>query len=108
MHGGAAKSAPSMHSWPEGFRGGFLRPRIIRRSGRSGGAVPLSMSHRILSWQLFDSPAGMLSAENNVGGMLGSLMFGDSIAERRQVDPGEHRFALPEHYRGQGEMQLVD
>ena len=40
-----------------------------------------------------------LSAENDVGGMLGRLMFGDAVAERRQVDPGEHRFALPEHDR---------
>jgi len=29
-------------------------------------------------------------------------------AERRQIDPGEHRFALPEHDRGQGEMRFVD
>src|SRR5258705_1831831 len=35
-------------------------------------------------------------------------MFGDAVAERRQVDAGEHRFALPEHDRRQGEMQLVD
>jgi hypothetical protein len=49
-----------------------------------------------------------LSAENDVGGMLGRLMFGDAIAERRQVDAGEHRFALPEHDRGQGEMQFID
>src|SRR5579859_6843019 len=51
---------------------------------------------------------GGLSAENDVGGMLGRLMFGDAVAERRQVDPGEHRFALPEHDRGQAEVQLVD
>src|SRR5580700_10135961 len=49
-----------------------------------------------------------LSAENDVGGMLGRLMFGDAVAERRQVDPGEHHFALPEHDRRQGEMQLID
>src|SRR5215467_5685218 len=35
-------------------------------------------------------------------------MFGDVVAQRRQVDPGEHCFALPEHDRGKGEMQLVD
>jgi hypothetical protein len=35
-----------------------------------------------------------LSAENDVGGVVGRLMFGDAVAERRQVDPGEHRFAL--------------
>src|SRR5579871_5001525 len=35
-------------------------------------------------------------------------MFDDAVAERRQVDPGEHCFALPEHDWGQGEMQLVD
>src|ERR1700733_1948751 len=40
--------------------------------------------------------------------MLGRPMFGDAIAERRQVDPGEYRFTLPEHDRGQGEMQLID
>jgi ABC-type uncharacterized transport system substrate-binding protein len=40
--------------------------------------------------------------------MLGRLMFGDAIAERRQIDPGEHCFALPEHDRRQGEMQLID
>src|SRR3984885_4486071 len=50
----------------------------------------------------------LLSAENDVGGMLGRLMFGDAITERRQVDPGEHCFALPEHDRAQGEMQLID
>jgi len=51
---------------------------------------------------------GHLSAQNDVGGMLGRLMFGDAVAERRQVDAGEHRFALPEHDRRQGEMQLID
>ena len=51
---------------------------------------------------------GPLSAENDVGGVIGRLMFGDAVAERRQVDPGEHRFASPEHDRRQGEMQLVD
>ena len=40
--------------------------------------------------------------------MLGRPMFGDAIAERRKIDPGEHRFALPEHDRGQGEMQVID
>jgi hypothetical protein len=40
--------------------------------------------------------------------MLGRLMFGDAVAERRQIDPGEHRFALPEHDRGQSEMQRVN
>src|SRR5580700_11677396 len=49
-----------------------------------------------------------LSAENKVCGVFGRLMFGDAVAERRQVDPGEHRFALPEHDRGHGEMQFVD
>jgi hypothetical protein len=43
-----------------------------------------------------------------VGCVLGRLMFGDAVAQRRQVDPGEHRFALPKHDRGKGEMQLVD
>ena len=43
---------------------------------------------------------GPLSAENDVGGVIGGLMFGDAVAERRQIDPGEHRFALPEHDRG--------
>ena len=43
-----------------------------------------------------------------MGGVFGGLMFGDAVAERWQVDPGEHRFALPEHDRGQSEMQLVD
>jgi hypothetical protein len=41
-------------------------------------------------------------------GVFSRLMFGDAVAERRQVDPGEHRFALPEHDRGHGEMQVVD
>src|SRR3984957_12403829 len=41
-------------------------------------------------------------------GIFARLMFGNAETERRQVDPGEHRFALPEHDRGQGEMQLVD
>ena len=49
-----------------------------------------------------------LSAENKVCGVFGRLMFGNAVAERRQVDPGEHRFALPEHDWGQCEMQLVD
>src|SRR5208337_553191 len=49
-----------------------------------------------------------LSAENDVGGVFSRLMFGDAVAERRQVDPGEHRFALPEHDRGQSDMQFVD
>ena len=52
--------------------------------------------------------AELLSAENDVGGMLGRLMLGDTVAERWQVDPGEHRFALAEHDRRQGDMQLVD
>ena len=43
-----------------------------------------------------------------MAGLVGRLMFGDAVAERRQVDPGEHRFALTEHDRGQGEMQFVD
>src|SRR5579864_110427 len=51
---------------------------------------------------------GLLSGENDVGGVLARLMFGDTVAERWQVDPGEHCFALPEHDGGQGEMQLVD
>jgi hypothetical protein len=42
---------------------------------------------------------GFLSAENDVGGVLGRLMFGDAIAKRRQVDSSEHRFALPKHDR---------
>ena len=41
-------------------------------------------------------------------GVLGRPMVGDAKAERRQVDAGEHRFALPEHDWGQCEMQLVD
>src|ERR1700727_445625 len=49
-----------------------------------------------------------LSAENDVRRVIGGLMFGDAVAERRQVDPGEYRFALPEHDRGHSEMQLVD
>src|SRR5258708_8333286 len=51
---------------------------------------------------------GPLSAENDVGGVIGGLMFGDAVAQRRQIDPGEHRFALPEHDPGQSDMQLVD
>src|ERR1700733_3282821 len=51
---------------------------------------------------------GNLSAENDVRRVLGGLMFCDAIAERWQIDPSEHRFALPEHDRGQSEMQLVD
>jgi hypothetical protein len=51
---------------------------------------------------------GLLSAENDVGGVCGRLVFGDAEAERRQVNPGEHCFALPEHDGGQGQMQLVD
>src|ERR1700722_11257248 len=31
---------------------------------------------------------GLLPAENDVGGILGSLMFGYAVAKRRQVDPG--------------------
>src|ERR1700722_13704134 len=50
----------------------------------------------------------LLSAKNDVGGVIGRLMFGDAVAERWQVDPGEHRFALPEHDRGHSEMQFVD
>src|SRR6185437_11480245 len=50
----------------------------------------------------------LLSVENDVGGVLGRLMSGDAVAERRQIDPGEHRFALPEHDRRQSEMQFVD
>src|SRR3984957_18373408 len=49
-----------------------------------------------------------LSAENDVGGVIGGLMFGDAVAERRQVDPSKDRFALPEHDRGQSNMQLVN
>src|SRR6185437_5535387 len=50
----------------------------------------------------------LLSVENDVGGVLCRLVFGDAVAERRQVDSGEHRFALSENDRRQGEMQLVD
>src|SRR5580704_7583135 len=49
-----------------------------------------------------------LSAENKVRGVFGRLMFCNAVAERRQVDPGKHRLALPEHDWGQCEMQLVD
>jgi hypothetical protein len=51
---------------------------------------------------------GLLSAENDVGGVLGRLMFGDAVAKRWQVDPSEHRFALPKHDRGECEMQFVN
>src|SRR5262249_11854368 len=54
------------------------------------------------------SGGGLLSAENDVGGVCGCLVFGDAEAERRQVNPGEHCFPLPEHDGGQGQMQLVD
>src|ERR1700722_6489595 len=50
----------------------------------------------------------LLSAKNDVGGVIGRLMFGDAVAERRQVDPGENLFALPEQDRGQSDVQLVD
>jgi len=43
-----------------------------------------------------------------VGGVLGSLMFGDAVPKRRQVDPKEHRFALPKHNWGECEMQFVN
>ena len=51
---------------------------------------------------------GLLSAENDVSGVCGRLVFGDAEAEHREVNPGEHCFALPEHDGGQGQMQLVD
>jgi hypothetical protein len=62
------------------------------------------------TWLRFEEQWSLwpLSAENDVGGVVGRLMFGDAVAERWQVDPGEHRFAPPEHDRGQSEMQLVD
>jgi hypothetical protein len=43
-----------------------------------------------------------------VGGTLAGLVLGDAEAERWKVDAGEYRFALPEHDRRQGEVQLVD
>jgi hypothetical protein len=49
-----------------------------------------------------------LSGENDVGGMFGRLVFDDAVAERRQVEPGEHRFALPKQHGGHGEMQFID
>ena len=49
-----------------------------------------------------------LSAENEVGGVFGRLMFGNAVAECRQVDPGENHFALPEYDWGQCEMHLVN
>ena len=47
---------------------------------------------------------GLLSAENDVGGLVGCLMFSNAVAKRWQVDPGEHRFALPKYDRREGEM----
>ena len=35
-------------------------------------------------------------------------MLSDTVTECRQVDPGEQRFALAKHDRGQREMELVD
>ena len=45
---------------------------------------------------------GLLSAQNDVSGILCRLMFGDAVAERGRVDPREYFFALPEHDRGLG------
>ena len=41
-------------------------------------------------------------------GVLGGLVLDDAEAERRKVDAGEHRLALSEHDRRQGEVQLID
>src|SRR6185437_2991722 len=49
-----------------------------------------------------------LTAENDVGSVLGCLMLGHAVSECRQVDAGEHRFAAPEHDRRQREMELVN
>src|SRR5260370_41528149 len=76
---------------------------------RSMGAAQIRSKTNVVclgSWLVMSLP--LLLTENDVGGVVGRLMFGDAVAERRQVDPGEHRFALPEHDRGQGEMQIVD
>src|SRR5262249_15896201 len=76
---------------------------VPHRFPTSGG---LSKSERVLVER--NGHGGLLSAENDVGGVCGRLMFGDAEAERWQVNPGEHCFALPEHDGGQGQMQLVD
>src|SRR5580704_18938499 len=76
----------------------LLKSSRARRQNRKP-----DLGTRKTQWSLWP-----LSAENDVGGVIGRLMFGDAVAERRQVDPGEHRFALSEHDWGQCEMQLVD
>ena len=43
-----------------------------------------------------------------MGGVFGRLMLGHAEAQRRQIDVGEHCFALPEHDGRKREMQLVD
>jgi len=48
-----------------------------------------------------------------VAALTGADVIRELVAEQHRavphrVDPGEHRFALPEHDRGQGEMQLID
>ena len=43
-----------------------------------------------------------------MGGMLAGLVLGDAEAERRKVDAGEHRLALPQHHRRYGKVQFVD
>jgi hypothetical protein len=75
--------------------------------GAVGGAI-VYRSFELQNRNQLQRHGGPLSAENDVGGVVGRLMFGDAVAERWQVDPGKHRFALPEHDRGQSEMQFVD
>src|SRR5580704_10134064 len=76
----------------------LLKSSRARRQNRKP-----DLGTRKTQWSLWP-----LSPENDVGGVIGRLMFGDAVAERWQVDPGEHRFAPPEHNRGQREMQFVD
>src|ERR1700676_5651492 len=84
-----------------------LRQRLARLVDVGGGYLRRAVAEKPVG-EIEPVHVERLSAENDVGGMLGRLMFGDAIAERRQVDPGEHRFASPEHDRGQGAMQLID
>src|SRR5262245_56406515 len=80
---------------------------IVFKKARPTVAVRTTLS----SWNEIEvtlSGGGLLSAENDVGGVCGRLVFGDVEAERRQVNPGEHCFALPEHDGGQGQTELVE
>src|SRR5215469_34583 len=88
----------------------MARPSSSRPSSRKKSiALPRSSTTiPTLSMRFSVICAMALSAENDVGGVLGGLMLGHAVAERRQVDPGEHRFALSEQDGGECEVQFVD